>query len=779
MGKCEDAIGQLPEPIKRRLMEVIDTPELQLRFLDEEIGHADKVMRDAINDSFKWKKAVDSINEKAPGKAGQVLNDMVSGSGIRQESGMVSLDKYILGIEGRISNLLADELHKVMPKKMGFDRNLPFQRNWVKAIFGDENVTRAAKVAGNAWRTATDEIFKIAQSAGVDISYLKNFGIPIYHDITKYTNFDNWLVDVERYMEVDEFRKSKGTDYRTFMKSIFDNIRTEGRAAIDIEQLGPEYRRTFGKRYKHHRVLKAKDGDSWLAYNAKYGMSDNPLDSMMMYIHTMAREIGLHQIFGSNPQQMFDALTVYAEKRGAGKQSIWSAKQAFDQQISHVPTLQRSWREKFSILKNLQVATKLTATTLLSTTDVLHMYANAMFNGMKPLRMFRNLLTGLNYLKNEDQLIAARLGIMAEYVWGQAVAAHRYSDATGHGIFARAADMTVRGTLLNHWTLAAKVAFELEQAAWLADVAHLPFEKLPSGQKRFLSRYGLADEWDTIRVNTEVMSAYGRPISFLNPAKIPDYDLGARVTGAIREEQAFAVPEPNAKTRGIAALGATKGSLIHEGWSTLTQFKVYPVTMVTQHMMRMLDKSSPKAARAPYAANIMGLGVVFGAIVTQSNELANGRTMRDWDDPDFWAEAFARSGVAGIFWDLMTTDPDLWGGIPGWLAGPTVGDMQAIAKMWTKTWDEVQKASPEDWGPTIAKNFSRQIRQAAFPLRWWQWRVAMERTIMDQLEKTLNPDWADKIERRKKFFRGRGQEYWWEPGTDFNTMMRSLTNTNM
>lgn len=753
------------DTVYAKLDEAVQTGDQKTWDFTMNDAHADmKLLKaDAILDANKKAGILEYLKSQKANNItpAQALLDLVSGSGVRQKSGVVSLDKYIEGVQGGFIAKNIDLIDANKPTLMGLRRagNPEATRNIVKGIFGDADasIPKGGQAIIDAWHQTTKAILERFNKAGGRISELKGFNIPVNHFSPKMLKVgeDAWVTDALNLFDVRKMGGMPAISDEALLRKVYRNITTEG---AELGEGTTTMGKKLGNSHQEFRVLQPKSGDAWLKYNDKYGIHSNPIDSMKEYINSMSTEIGLMEVFGTNPTKMLDDMAGEVARVSGNPRSGSMAKAALDHIRSRTPRAEDGITNTFRGLRNIQTITKLPLAGVTAMSDVGFTATRAMYLGMKPTRIFARHMK--NLATSGDYKTAGRLGLMADYANHMAVAANRFTDSMGFSKLDRVTDFSMRANGLNHWTNSARSTFGMEFLANLSDQGAKSFNDLPRGMKSALQRYGFTDtDWDKMsKARTSIEGT-----NFVDPtSELLDDSLKARILGMIKEETNFAVPEPNAKARAIAAAGTRTNTVANEMIRTMTQFKSFGISILTSHMGMLLDKGLPTPTKMAYGASLLTSTTVMGAIVLQLKDIAKGREPRELS-PTLFAQGALQGGFLGVAGDMIFDDPRLFGGLPGKIAGPTVGDANRIWKVFHSTKDEVLKEGG-NWQKELFPAIESAAEEVAFPLRLWSTRVAAERLMLDQVRRFTDPDYYSKLQRTKKWLRKeKGQGFWSTP----------------
>ena len=695
----------------------------------------------------------------------QALLDLISGSGVRQKSGVVSLDKYIEGVRAEYVAMNIDLIDATRTINMGLRRagNPDFVNNLVKGIFGDADaaIPKGGQAIIDAWHQTTKAILDRFNKAGGSIRELKGFNIPVNHYTPNMLKVgeDKWVTDALELFTIRRRPDMPPISDDALLRKIYKNITEEGGDMDFGGDIGKSaHRAKLGNSHQQFRTLQPKNGKSWLEYNKNYGMHSNPVDSMKEYIDSMSTEIGLMEVLGTNPHKMVEDMVAEVKRVTGNSRAGELSKAALDQIRSRMPRAEDGITNTFRAFRSIQTITKLPLAGITAMSDVAFTSVRAGYLGMSPVKTFSRQMK--NMITMGDYKLAGKMGLLADYANHMAVASNRYTDSAGFSMLDKVADFAMRANGLNHWTNSARSTFGLEFLSFMADSSAKTFDELPKGLRSAFERYGITDA-DWTAVSKSITTEKG--VSFVDPTSNKlDGKLKARIIGMITEETNWAVPEPNAKARAMAAGGTPTNTVMNEVARTGNQFKTFGISVMVSNMGMMLDKGLPTPTKLAYGVSLLTSTAVMGALIVQLKDVAKGR---EWREPslDLMLEGVMQGGFFGVLGDIFFKDPNLFGGLPAQIAGPTVGDLNRIGKVMFATKDEVFKEGG-DWAKVLFPAIEQAAEEAAFPLKLWATRVAVERLMLDQMRRLSDPDYYSRLRRTKRWLKKeRGQGYWSTP----------------
>ena len=236
-----------------------------------------------------------------------------------------------------------------------------------------------------------------------------------------------------------------------------------------------------------------------------------------------------------------------------------------------------------------------------------------------------------------------------------------------------------------------------------------------------------------------------------------------------------AVLMPDFRSEAIATMGTRRGGT-GEIIRFAAMYKSFPILMIMKQLYRGAALEGT-ANKINYIAQLtIGL-TVFGAIALQAKDIAKGRNPRDMNDPNFWKAAFLQGGGTGIFGDFLFAETNRFGqSFMESLAGPVWGLGNDIVDI-TKG-NVGQLMSGKD--TNLSADMIQFLRRYTPGSSTWYIRGIFERTILDQLQKMLDPKAYEKFRRdvnkRKTEY---GQSYWWKPGSSAPTESIDMSETGV
>lgn len=681
------------------------------KFVEQQgIDEAEKIMRAEL----KRKKELLTKTKEAQQRLFATMENHPEGkvSGLRSifaqdmygkatNSNVFYRQKALQGMaEGKILELKKN----LSTTKLGFDRNKELSRDFVRAVFGDENVSDAAKKMANEWNDVSEWLRTRFNEYGGNVGKLNYGYMPQAHDrrAVQGAKKEEWINFIQPLLKENDID----------LGYVYDTIATGGLNKVKEGSVGRG--KSIANKHNDARVLHFKDADSWITYQEKFGNID-PLASIDNHIRKMTTDMSLVEILGPNPTHMFDTLKTNLKKSGekggfdAYTDALFNVVSGkVDTDLQGIGLLGPAAQA----LRGVNTATLLGSATLSAVSDLGSLFVNTAYHGMNPFKVMKSFVKNFK-IKNQDDAIRAGLG--AEIFNSEVT--RRFSEV-GEGFWAKASEGLMRATFMDIWTEAGRKAFQTEYMHKLLD---------------------------------------GRQLKDLSE------DEMIRLLERVQEQADYAVLVPTARVRAITTAGREKGTGMGEFIRTSTQFQSFTITFMQQHGARIFLQGS-LGSRIGYGSAILTSSTLLGAAAMMAKDAAKGFTPRDGgnvfsDDYDtdqkakFWSAAALQGGGAGIFGDLFFSDQTRYGQkfAPG-IGGPTGGLIEDTVKLTVGNLQQAIKGDDTNIG-SEAVDF---INRHANPVNTFYTKLLIEQYVARNLKIALDEDY-ERSERRK--LRKRKKEY--------------------
>jgi hypothetical protein len=659
-----------------------------------------------------------------------------------------------------------------------FDADNPvMSRDLAAEIFGNANGstgnTVAAKAA-KAWLSTIEAMRSRFNAAGGNVRKLDYGYLPQPHEQARVlaAGRDAWAqkllpqLDRTRYLNEDGSRMSDA-EVLQVLRGAWDTISSDG-----LNKLTPGQFQGNGARANagsESRQIHFKDAPAYLDYMAEFGRG-SMYDAMVGHIGGMARDIGLVERYGPNPEQQFRvqrdqaAIGDHGAQRVFGllPESYWSVVNGASA-TPQSPRIALIGRD----LRNIQTAAKLGSAVISSVTDLGTFFVTTGYNKLGYWQALKNI--GAQGNKQTREFLAGH-GIIADSLVSDM---NRWAgDHLGHNWSGRLANSTMKLSLMNAWSDSLRNAFQMTMMGGLGRMSRTPWAKLSQFDRVRMERHGITPaDWQVMQA-AQLVPFRGQ--EFLTPDAIyatanpRAQEVAAKMLGLIKDEGEFAVINPDMATRAIQTWGGNQaGTLQGEMSRSVMQFKSFPIAMISRHWRRMMDMPSVPGApfnRLAYGAAMATTLTVLGAVAFQVKQLLQGKDPAAMDSPKFWARAGLQGGAMGILGDLLLSDPndapgDAAANAVKNVAGPAPG--AAFELLFKLGAENVHEAAAGKDTHAAAEGL-RFLKSNTPLINLWYTRAAIDHALLQQVQENVSPGYLSRMKARAK--KEWGQDYWWEPG---------------
>ena len=642
---------------------------------------------------------------------------------------------------------------------------------------GNKIATQGAK----AWLEVIESMRQRFNAAGGDIGRLLYGYLPQPHDAARirdagvaiWTSKILPLLDRKRYVNESGARMSDA-EVTDFLRAAYETISTEGMNKVEPGQFtGSGAKANKGS---ESRQIHFKDGESYLAYMADYGRG-TMYDAMVSHIGGMARDIGLVEQFGPNPNAQFKLQQDLAARAdgeitgvGAGIADDFIGPEAMWNVVSGLAGTpgKAQLAQIGQDIRNIQTFGKLGSAVISSTTDLATLAVTTGFNKLSYFDLFRNI--GKQADSGTRDFLTQH-GIIAESMIGDL---NRWAGENIRNTWSgRLANSTMKLSLMNAWTDSLRRGFAMTMMQGLAKLSEKSWANLTDWDRAHLERKGITEADWAVVAQAKLTDFQGR--KFLTPEAImAGGDANAaqvvsKVLGFITDESEYAVLNPDTTTRAIQTWGGKQaGTNVGELARLTMQFKSFPIAMISRHWRRMLEGSggldgAPKIAnKAAYGAALMVSLTALGAVVFQTKQMIGGKDPVDMKTPKFWLKAAAQGGGAGFMGDILLSDTtedrgqlDSLGRI---LLGPTFGSAADFYELTKGNVDEAMAGKPTHAGAEALKFTKGHLPYVGV----WYAKAAFDHLLLQGLQENLSPGYLQRMKDKAR--KDWGQGYWWQPG---------------
>ncbi len=648
---------------------------------------------------------------------------------------------------------------------------------------GQGNTGNAEAQAGaKAWLEVTEAMRQRFNAAGGDVGRLDYGYLPQAHDQMRVliAKQDPWAQAVlpllDRDRDVDESgRKLNDAEVLDALRGAWETIATDG--ANKTQPGAFKGGGARANRGSESRQIHFKDGEAYLAYQAKYG-TGSMYDAMIGHLGGLARDIGLVERYGPNPEsQMRVQIDVAKREDGAratvfgdlaeniaGPQAQWSVLSGASGSPQYARVAQVAQH-----VRNIETFGKLQGAVLSSITDMGTYFVTTGYNRMPYFDALTNLGKAMG--KQDREFLNAH-GLIAESMISDL---NRWSgEHVAANWFGRAAQATMRLSLMNAWTDTMRRGFQMTMMQAMGRMHKTDWASLSEWDRYRMEAKGLtADDWGLIQqaapvnyrgadmVTPDAIYATGDPRAG---------EVAAKFIGMIADESEIAVLNPDLTTRALASGGGRQsGTVGGETARAVMQFKSFPIAMISRHWRRAIDtpqgmEGAPMMSnRLAYAGAMMASLTTLGAIAFQTKQLVSGKAPVDMTGDHalkFGLRAVAQGGGLGFVGDMLLNDTsddksplDTFGRS---LLGPTFGSAADAYELTKGNVDEYMAGKKTN----AAAEGIRFARSHAPLLNLWYAKTALDQAGLSALQEAASPGYLSRMQSKAR--KDWGQE-WWAP----------------
>ena len=643
---------------------------------------------------------------------------------------------------------------------------------------------------------------------GANIGELENYVVRQSHDaiLIRAAGKQKWIDEVKQFINRERTFESKPPRMSEdeFLENIYDNLATGNHQKTNalygddgaIDQLS-EFRgpRNLAKRLSSQRIIHFRDGKTAFEYAQKFSRMSFS-ESVLNSITHDAQSIGLMEVFGTNPQRMFEVVIAdlqqeakpdakafgrirlgrlknqFAEldgttrARGAG-QPVWGLNTDFAGIAAGARMIQNMAKLGFATISSISdLGTKAAFINSNTERGIFGSYAVALKD---TFRLFNS---------KEQQELAFLLNVGVENMLGDVHARFGANDS-GPGKIAKAHQMFFRLNGMAWWNNAQKTGIARMLSADLANYSRKGFDKVPRETQRLLRLYRIGEvEWGLLRT-LDNKAVDGRRYVIPNQMDeladdvidpiIRDRRNTLNVTDAMRQDfkdelrtkfAAYltdsadtAIPTPGAKERAFMNQGLPRGTVGGEAFRLVMQLKGFPITYVMKGMDRQLASGGVVGL-----AKMMVGTTMLGYLANATKDVLKGRSPQDVFNDDYTLDretltrAFVQGGGAGIYGDFIFGEFNRFGQSPlETLAGPTLGTANDLLKIFAKF---------RDGDDATAASVRLALRNTPF-INLFYAKLALDYLFVYELQEFANPGYLQRMERRMQ--RDTGQEFYFPP----------------
>ncbi|KKW51366.1 hypothetical protein XB02_06410 [Pantoea ananatis] len=745
---------------------------------EQEMIQADSVARSklrqlsAISDAAKRLNTLADNRPDKAGKWGKSLIDLLEG-----------VDNTLRGAEQVAVRGFGDLLKKAgvggFSLDFGNKRSNAFFDDVVREIYGHNTGHPEAQRFAQQWSDTMEGYRQARNRAGGTVGRLDNYA-PQFHDPTvmQRAGKSAWVSFMMKNLDRNQYLSDAGFPLDDLalegvISHMYESIVTDGvnKIKLDAQGLAEDAAAGFGSANvarmlnDSHREIHLRDADAVIAYNRQF--SNRSLGSAFFsHLTGSARDVALINELGPNPGMTFSTLRDSALKKDsqipgvtfdrhgeveAGKRGLFGPEAYFRQLVRDNQDFTRIDRIS-SALTAYQAATKLTSTAMRAPfQDTPGILLN-----MADVGQLKNIGTILHTAFTRKE--AARFGIGAEVALQAAREGSERIMSQGRlntgNLMSRYAQATMKYTLLDAWTNAARRAGQTTHALALGEWSQKPWDKLTESDRGILNNAGITDaDWQLIMaLPRQELRGHAihnvDDVATLGLSADETLRLQSRMMGFIRMGGDIVTSEHNLTAQTLMSAGGRTNALTKQ----VMLFK-NAGAIQTAHMLDRLGRKSG-STKTGYIAATAALSAGFGYMALVAQAVTNGQNPPPPDDWRTVGKAMAVAGGFAMVQDLITSMYDAASGDNSGhssSAVPIFGDMATLGKIAFTSESDPGKAA------YMAIRFGRQ--QIA-PLNYWYTKAAVDHLFFNDAAEALNPGYQKRL---RKYADQKGQQYFYDP----------------
>jgi len=733
------------------------------------------------------------------------------------QSGIQSVEHHIQAIETRYMGALADVFSKTQ-KGLGYLIDADKVKLLVKEIFGKPSGD--AEIAGLA-KSVQDVLEQLRQHYnryGGDIKKLANYGIPQSHSHYKVIQAGEgeWIKTTFPMVDRSKYRHENGklmndAEVKEVLKAVYQTISSEGHSKPSVQahavQSESDLPVGFNMQalHQHHREVHFKDADAWVAYQEQFG-EVNFHDLLSNHIRRMSTEIGMMQTFGSNPEKLVKQLghdllnkmmqdpKYVKEHRKIQKQAALINKH-YDELAGQALPIDNNLAQVGGMMRSWTVATKMGSAFITAFSDQATMKLASEMHGIAYTKVFGKHLK--QFTNKEDRDFAISIGLGVREMTNALV---RFGDddlASASTKLAKAntntrkiANAVIRSSGLNHITASAKRAFGVSLMHHVSNLnSAKKWAELGDKDKRMLEGGGITEkDWNALQLVTRTEAPSGeklitnQDIFKMSDDVILDYykfdktgytaqevadhafrlkeQLANKYMNNIYTETNAAVLEVGARETAMMGLGRERGTASNELTRFFFQFKQFPLAMITRQWTRGMAQGTPQE-KFVYFAKLFAYTTVMGALVSQIQNLTQGKDLDDPTTLDFYLKSIVKGGSASFLADAIsaTSDPTERS-VKDFIIPAAFKDLLNVGTMATGAGQAYLSERDSSYGAEAVNVIKNNI---PFQNVWYS-RLIFDRLVIAEMQEVFDEGYRERKQRRQES--NYNMSYWWDLDND-------------
>ena len=232
------------------------------------------------------------------------------------------------------------------------------------------------------------------------------------------------------------------------------------------------------------------------------------------------------------------------------------------------------------------------------------------------------------------------------------------------------------------------------------------------------------------------------------------YKAAMKYQTHIFNEESVAIIEAGVRERSLINFGDA-GTFQGELGRTLFQFKGFPLAYMFRIGHRAFAQGDIKS-RATFLASLLAYQTLAGALIVQTQNLANGKNPEPVFTVDFFGKSILKGGGLSFLGDLMSALSDPTGrSASDFISGPLLGQGFKLGMLLTGMGNNIIEGKESTRMMEVANTLKGNI-----PLQnLWYSKLVVDRMLYSKLQNMIDPDYLPRTQQRLENL---GNSYWWD-----------------
>lgn len=232
------------------------------------------------------------------------------------------------------------------------------------------------------------------------------------------------------------------------------------------------------------------------------------------------------------------------------------------------------------------------------------------------------------------------------------------------------------------------------------------------------------------------------------------YKAAMKYQTHIFNEESVAIIEAGVRERSIINLGEA-GTIQGELGRTLFQFKGFPLAYMFRIGHRAFAQGDIKS-RVTFLASLLAYQTLAGALIVQTQNLANGKNPEPVFTIDFFGKSLLKGGGLSFLGDIMSALSDPTGrSASDFISGPLLGQSMKLGMLLTGMGNNIIEGKESTRMMEVANTLKSNI-----PLQnLWYSKLIVDRMLYSKLQNMIDPDYLPRTQQRLENL---GNSYWWD-----------------